>query len=165
MIEHFREVQRFRQWWIWLLVLIAPALFIWAFVQQIVLGNPWGNNPASDLVLIILGAIFGIGLPAFMYTIRLTTVVRDDGIYLRFFPFHFKWVRFPFEDIDTFEVLTYSPLRDYGGWGIRYGLKGKAYNVSGNKGVLLNLKDGKTVLIGSQRADELGYAVSECIHR
>jgi hypothetical protein len=161
--QHFRETQRFHQWWIWLLVLIAPAVSVWAFVQQIVFGNPWGNNPASDLVLIILVIVFGIGLPVFMYSLRLITEVRDDGIYVKFSPFHFNWVIFSFDDIDAWEVQTYNPLKDFGGWGIRYGWKGKAYNVHGNRGVLLSFKDGKSVLIGSQRADELGDAISEYV--
>ena len=40
---------------------------------------------------------------------------------------------------------------DYGGWGIRYGRKGKgkAYSVSGNSGVLLTFNNNKTILIGS----------------
>jgi TATA-box binding protein (TBP) (component of TFIID and TFIIIB) len=51
-------------------------------------------------------------------------------------------------------------LLEYGGWGIKYGRKGKAYNVSGNRGVQLVFKDGKQLLIGSQRAEELAEAIS-----
>jgi hypothetical protein len=40
------------------------------------------------------------------------------------------------------------------GWGAR-----KAYNVSGNRGVELTLQDGSTIMIGSQRADELEWAI------
>ena len=48
---------------------------------------------------------------------------------------------------------------DYGGWGIRRGRRGWAYNVSGNRGVLLQLENEKTLLIGSQRPDELAAAI------
>ena len=37
--------------------------------------------------------------------------------------------------------------------------RGKAYNVSGNEGVQLELTNGKRILIGSQRADELADAI------
>jgi len=63
------------------------------------------------------------------------TEVRDDGVYFRFFPLHLSFHRIGLEEIVRFEVQTYRPIRDYGGWGIRYGWKGKAYNVSGNRGV------------------------------
>ena len=59
------------------------------------------------------------------------------------------------------EASTYSLLKDYGGWGIRYGRKGKAYNVSGNKGVLLTLADGKNGLIGSKNHEVLCSAINE----
>jgi hypothetical protein len=62
--------------------------------------------------------------------------------------------------VKSHEVITYSPLRDYGGWGIRYGSKGKAYNVSGNRGVRLELSNGKRLLFGSQRPEELSEAVA-----
>ena len=160
-IARFREVQRFRQWWLWLLVLIPPALCLWAIIQQLVLGIPWGNNPASDAVLIVLVAVFGVGLPVFIYGVSLTTLVWSEGVYVRFFPFHLKWLVFPSGEIEAYEVCTYSPLKDYGGWGIRYGLKSKAYSVTGNRGVVLKLKNGKTVLIGSQSAELLRQALAE----
>ena len=46
----FSEKQRFRQWWLWLLVLISPVFLIWAIFQQVVMDVPFGNNPTSDLV-------------------------------------------------------------------------------------------------------------------
>jgi hypothetical protein len=65
--------------------------------------------------------------------------------------------------LKSHEAITYSPLRDYGGWGIRRGAKGKAYNVSGNHGVRLELSDGKRILIGSQRPEELSEAVAAAL--
>ena len=40
-------------------------------------------------------------------------------------------------------------------------MKGKAYNVSGNEGVLLHFYDKKPLLIGSQRAGELFEAIRQ----
>ncbi|NVL91956.1 MAG: hypothetical protein HWN71_02845 [Desulfobacterales bacterium] len=55
--------------------------------------------------------------------------------------------------------MTYNPLKDYGGWGIRYGRGGRAYNVSGNRGVYLELSNGKSLLIGSLQPEELARAI------
>ena len=159
----FSEKQRFRQWWLWLLVLISPVFLIWAIFQQVVMDAPIGNNPTSDLVLITLGLIFGIGLPGFIFVIRLDTEVSEGGVRIRFGPFHRRWVVFDFEAIQKAEAITYRPLTDYGGWGIRYGRKGKAYNVSGNTGVFLTMKDGKNVLIGSTNQDALCSRIQESL--
>ena len=144
-----------------MLVLIGPAISVWAIFQQLVLDSPFGNNPTPDYVFVVLVVIVGGGLPLFMYSTGLDTEVRDCGTCIRFRPFHRKWVVFGFESIQKAEASTYSPLKDYGGWGIRYGRKGKAYNVSGNKGVLLTLRDGKNVLIGSKNHEVLCSAINE----
>ena len=57
----FREVQKFRQTWVWVLVLgiLGPlvVLFGSGLVQQLGSGRPWGNRPMSDGGLIIASLI------------------------------------------------------------------------------------------------------------
>ena len=142
-----------------MLLLIFPVGSLWFLFQQIIMDSAVGNNPTSDLVLIVLVLVFGLGLPLFMYTTGLDTKVMESGVFIRFVPFHRKWVIFGFDSIQKAESITYSPIKDYGGWGIRYGKRGTAYNVSGNKGVLLSLADGKNVLIGSQSHEALFLAI------
>jgi TATA-box binding protein (TBP) (component of TFIID and TFIIIB) len=53
-------------------------------------------------------------------------------------------------------VREYAPLSEYGGWGLRYSVNhGKAYNVSGNQGVQLFFTNGKKLLIGTQKPEEI----------
>ncbi len=102
------------------------------------------------LVLLVLGGVIALFLFA-----ELTTQIDREGIHYRFFPFHFKFHLIPREMIDKAEVVTYKPLRDYGGWGIRFGSKGKAYNVRGDKGLQLSLQNGRQILFGTQKEQEL----------
>ena len=44
----FREVQRFRQWYVVLILAVVAVLQWWGFVTQIVLGRPFGSNPGPD---------------------------------------------------------------------------------------------------------------------
>jgi hypothetical protein len=154
--------------WVWLLIIPLSfgigGLFAWALVEQLVHGRPVGNQPMPDLMLMIMGPLFILlltGLLWFMWVARLVTEVREDGIYIRFHPFHRAFRGFLWEQVDSFETRTYRPIRDYGGWGIRRGSSGTAYNVSGNKGLQLALGDGGggRILIGSQHLDELALAV------
>ena len=156
----FKEVQRFRQWWVWLLVLLVCSVSWYGFIQQIVLKKPFGNNPAPDPVMIMLWVIFGIFFPALFYSLKLVTEVRYDGLYVRFFPLQFHSQKISYGEIKSFEIRTYSALKEYGGYGIRYGKKGKAYNVYGNKGIQLEFQDGKRLLIGTQRPEELLQAIA-----
>lgn len=161
---NFCEVQRFRNTWIWILVLpisvFLITLFGYGMVKQLILGDPWGSRPMSDAALAIVGRIavlFGIGLACLFYSMKLIAEVRNDGLYIRFFPLTHQKILF--EDIRGFKVRTYRPIREFGGWGIRYRSGSKAYNVSGNRGVQLELSNGKRLLIGSQRSEELARAI------
>jgi hypothetical protein len=66
-----------------------------------------------------------------------------------------------FSNIRKYEAITYSPLLNYGGWGIRKG----AYNVSGNKGVQFELYDDERFLIGTQKPEEFINAIHEAINK
>jgi len=147
----FREVQRFRQWWLWLIVTIGPLTIWYSTYRRFVLGEPLRKRATPDGLTLALWVLIGIGLPLLFYSARLVTEVRSDGLYLRFFPFHWSFLRFPFDSIKHSEARTYSPIGEYGGWGIRYGWNGKAYNVSGNQGIQFELHNGKRFLIGTQR--------------
>jgi hypothetical protein len=155
----YREVQRFRQPWLWLVVAGIFGITVLSVVQQIIMNRPFGQNTAPDTVITIIAVVFGLAFPVLFLVSNLTVEVRSDGLYYRFFPFHWSFHRVPAETLAKFEVRTYKPIREYGGWGIRYGHGSKAYNVSGNRGVMLELSDGQKLLIGSQKPDDLANAI------
>lgn len=155
----FREDQKFNQLWLWALILVPVAISWYAVIEQLIFGRPVGNNPASDSGTLIIWTLFGILLPLFMASLRLVTEVRRDGLYVRFHPFHRSYRKFLFDSIRSCKMQTYRPIRDYGGWGIRYGIKGKAYNVSGNMGLMVEFMDGQKLLIGSQQAERFAAAM------
>jgi hypothetical protein len=160
----FREVQRFRQWWIWLLV-YGIAIFAWVgFVQQIVLGQPFGANPAPDWAMWLIWVLFGIGFPLFFHALKLVVEVLEDSIHIRYIPLASR--KIPFHEINRFEARTYGPIREYGGWGIRWWGKHRlAYSVSGDRGVELTLDGGRRVMIGSQRSEELAWAIARALDK
>lgn len=162
----FREVQKMNQIWIWLIIAISIVLSWYGAYQQLLLGKPFGENPAPDWIILLLLLVFGILFPVFFHSIKLVTEVRTDGLYIRFYPFHRSFKTFPFETIQNYDVRTYNPIRDYGGWGIRYGLKGKAYTTAGNRGVLFEFVDGKKVkklMVGSQVPEKLSEIIKKTI--
>jgi hypothetical protein len=159
----FEEEQRPRQPLLWLLLLGMTLLFGYGFVQQIVFRRPWGMNPAPDWGMALIAACV-IAFDALFYSLRLITLVRSDGLYIRFFPLHPSFVKIPLEDMVRCEAVAYRPLREYFGWGIRYGRGGKAYNVSGNRGVRLVYASGRHLLIGSQRPEELAEALEQLLN-
>jgi Family of unknown function (DUF6141) len=153
----FREVQQFRQWWLWLVLAPGPLLIGYRAYHSLILGT----HPQPGKLQLFFWLVAGAGLPILLYSLRLVTEVRSDGLYLRFIPFHLSFLGFPANGIRSFEARTYSPIREFGGWGIRYGWNGKAYNVSGNQGVQLELHDGKRILVGTQQPMEFVSAMKK----
>ncbi|MDI6873125.1 DUF6141 family protein [Candidatus Solincola sp.] len=160
----FREEQRFHQWWIYALVLGTAGFAWYAFLRQVVLRRPLGNRPSPDWLMVLTWLLMGIGFPWLFLSARLVVEVREDGLHYRYYPFHRRWHRLAREEIAEAEARTYRPILEYGGWGIRWGWRGgRAFNVSGNRGVQLRLRDGRRVLFGSRRPEELEVALRKIL--
>jgi hypothetical protein len=160
----FTEKQYFRQTWLWVPVVLLAGLSWYGFIQQVVYRKPFGTHPAPDSVLLVIWAVFGLGFPIFFLSFGLTTELREDGLQIRFSPFYRRFIGL--QDIQSFAVKEYHPIKDYGGWGVKWSSKhGMAYNVSGNRGVQLELRDGKRVLIGSQKPELLAGALEGLLPR
>lgn len=156
----FYEEQRITQKWLHLIIFGIAALMWYGAFQQIILGIPFGNNPGPDWLVILMWLLIGIGLPIFWLRFRLILAVYDDHIVVRFPPIFTR--RIPIADIYQVEVRDYRPVREYGGWGLRGGFgHGKAYNMNGNHGVQLSMKDGERILLGTQRPDDLADAIKD----
>ncbi|RZJ81404.1 MAG: hypothetical protein EOO47_04415 [Flavobacterium sp.] len=152
----FTERQKFRQWWLGLILLAINVLFLFGIYKQVIGKEQFGNNPMSNTGLLISAGITLL-LTFVMLNFRLDTLIKDDGIYVRFFPFHLSFKYYSWQSLTKTYVRTYSPIAEYGGWGLRMGLfgKGMAYNVSGNKGLQLEFSNGKKLLIGTNKPEEI----------
>jgi hypothetical protein len=154
----FEEEQSFRQTWVWPLMLGVLVLLV------IVLGFVLFQAPHQPGVspgVITLGIVLVLEIAAawLVYAMKLTVRLDGEALHVRFFPLVKKDI--PLGEIARWEARTYRPILEYGGWGIRCGWKGMAYNVSGNRGVQLKLANGKRLLIGSQRPEELAATISQ----
>lgn len=146
-MSYFHEEQRFRQWWIWALLAVAalPVLVVVA-TRGVVL-----SVIVVPLLLFASGALFAFA--------RLVVDVDREAVTVAF---HLLWPkrRIPLAAIRKAEATTYRALIDYGGYGVRLGLRGWAWSVSGNQGVVVETNDGSRLMIGSQRPKELEGAIA-----
>jgi hypothetical protein len=154
----YHEEQRFGQWWIWILVVVPAGLAWWPFIAQIIGGEPVGQNPAPDWLVLVIWLFIGIGLPVLFGLAALVIEVRPGLVLVRFRPFSRRSIAIG--DVERVEARTYSAMKEYGGWGIKgWSKQNVAYNVSGNRGAELTLRDGRRIMLGSRRAEELAEVI------
>jgi len=154
----FSEVQRFRQPVLLAFVGLAAALQWALVVYYLVLGRSFGDEPPSNLAVLLPWALLGVALPLAVWRLRLVTEVSPSGVRIALEPFSRRHIA-PAE-IDGCRVVRYRPLRDFGGWGARWASGGRrAYSTGGRTGVEVDLRDGTQVVLGSRRPEELAEAI------
>ncbi|MFN8280158.1 MAG: hypothetical protein U0V49_07730 [Saprospiraceae bacterium] len=158
--DSYFERQSFRQWWLWTILFGTAALFIYGLVHQLYFGLPWGDRPMSNAMLIGF-TILVCGILLLFWLTTLETIISKDGIAVRFFPFILRYKNFSWNELSTVQLREYSAIREFGGWGLRWGFfgRGSAYIVRGDRGLQLIFKNGKKLLIGTQKEEALRRAL------
>jgi hypothetical protein len=157
----FREEQYF-DWRVYALIA--------SLVLSTGLGLLWSTDHLSwqaipDLLRsaqIALGGLLGLAAPVFLVVmlLHMTTEVTptDLRVWFGWIPVYRRVVAV--DEIRRIEVVSYRPIAEYGGWGIRSGPDGeRVLTARGNRGVRLELVDGSRLLIGSQRPEALATAL------
>lgn len=139
----FKEKQVLPRIWLFVFLLLIPLVLYIKFHHE---GFDVAGLLISISVLVALSVLFIFS--------KLETIVRQDGIQYRLFPFQWSMRKISRDEIAEVFVRKYSPLLEYGGWGLRWGLNGKAINIRGNMGIQLVLKNGTRILIGTSNAEE-----------
>ena len=95
----------------------------------------------------------------FFLSLKLKTRIDEKGIYYQFYPIHLSYRIILWNEISSCYVRKYNAIFEYGGWGFKNSLRikksGKSYTVKGKIGLQLALKNGKKILIGTQKKEEI----------
>lgn len=154
----FSEEQSFPQFRV-RVTLALPPIFVTALaVWQLGFGHKMGRYPISNGGLIVLTALLW-GVYLRLITVSLSTEIGEAEIVVRMKGFHRKRT-IPLDGVRTVKIVTYDPVKDFGGYGIRKTKSGEAMVARGNRGVRLEMKDGTMVVIGSLRAEALAAAIA-----
>ncbi|HLT07310.1 MAG TPA: hypothetical protein VK014_07265 [Cyclobacteriaceae bacterium] len=156
----FKESQKFNQPWVWLIIVTSYILVHFWGIQDLLRGHAYDSEP-------FIGALVGIVLMNLLVllfaTMKLETRIDLRGIHFRYRPLIHSWRSIHWEEMKSVEVKSYSPWL-YGGWGIRLSLLGWAYNVRGNKGIVIKKKNGRRLLIGTQIPEAAQNAIHQLMN-
>ncbi len=151
----FIEEQKFTQIWLFL------GLAIIFIMVTIPIVKDW-NTISQGSVREILSNTGGVLVLLFVFVLfnffKLKTRIDEKGIYYQYLPFHFSYRFLPWDVITKCYVRNYNAIFEYGGWGLKFSFrksKGKSFTVKGNIGLQIVLHNGKNILIGTQKKEEL----------
>ena len=130
-----------------LAIIVALVMFISAYFV-------WPAIPWLSVILAIIGISFLLTYGGF------GTVVTMDMISVKMGIIGIPLLRLKTAEIISLEVLTFSPLHDFGGYGIRFNAGMRAYYLQGDSGVKIGMAGGKKYLIGSDRPERLATVIS-----
>ncbi|MCL6494494.1 MAG: hypothetical protein K6T54_06895, partial [Ignavibacterium sp.] len=71
----FMERQRFKQWWLWLIVLGINGIFLFGVFKQVIGGQQFGDKPIINSGLLIATGLTII-LTILFVNFRLDTIIR-----------------------------------------------------------------------------------------
>lgn len=145
----------------------AGFLFWSVILGVLAAGWTGGVGPIRGPVghLVFTGGIFGIAGFVWLFLVGLTVEVTEDGVRVglgngRLFLGFVSWA-----EVDDVEAVTYRPLRDFGGWGLRMSGRKTAWTASGDEAVVLRLDDGRQVYVGTTNAKRLEERIRTTLAR
>lgn len=155
--QEFSEVQRFKAWWLYVLTFSLVALSVGIAVYQVTFDIPVGDNPMSNVGVVIVAIVIVLMVLAIL-SLRLRTRFDAHGVVLSFKPLTQRKVSW--DQVDRLEMVDYG----FVGYGIRWSRTyDVVYNAHGRIGLLLYLKNGRKLCIGTQKADELEIFLRELV--
>ena len=152
----FSEKQKFRQFFLWLILFGFFSFFITIIYIEVIAGGQFGTKPMPNIWL-FFGLGISIVISVIFVVVRLETIIKQDGIYVRFFPIQREYKKYEWSQINKLYIRKYSAIKEYGGWGLRVGRIGigNALNVSGNQGLQIETTDNSKMLICTHKPEEL----------
>jgi len=151
----FSEQQKIREPWIWVILFFVFGGLVAASLIDL-LRN--GDEEAILGVYIMLGAFTFITL--LFAVVKLDVVITTEGINIKFSPFHRSYRNYRWEEVVGAKVVKYSPVT-YRGWGVKMRGRTTAYNFFSSRGLLLELRNGRRIMIGTKKRLELEHALEK----
>ena len=133
------------------LAVVVPLLMV------VVAVTAWTEVPWLSVLI----APVGIALTLVHGGFR--TLVTREAVTVRMGMLGIHLLRLKTSDIISAKLHDFSPLKDFGGYGIRFNKEMKAYFLKGDRGVKITTRVGKKYLIGSDHPERLVTVISAVV--
>jgi hypothetical protein len=155
----YSETQRFSNLrWLWVLMvglLLAEVLVVLPGLM---------DNPS---LLIVTMAISLIPIVLILVVFRYELTIDHSGIKYRFIPRLIRWRVIPFADVQFYTLQEKRTLYEkiQIGYSKNLFLKNEIINITGNKYLVLELKSGARVKLGTENADTMAQVLKKLMSK
>jgi len=157
---YFKEIQKVSLNWKWVLFIALYILMAWALVEQFY----EHKYDIPGVISIVFSIVIIVFFNVIILCTKLETEINQNSISYQFKPFHRKPRVIELGDISEIYLRQFKPYKEYGGYGIQRKLKyGQSFTVSGRSGLQIIIKNGKKILIGTQKPKEIETIVKKLI--
>jgi hypothetical protein len=146
---YFREEQRLAIWAVLAVLIALPAVAAGVALSR-ALGGPAAHAGLPYLMIALVAFLM-----VWISRAKLITEVRGDGLSIRFqrlWPERF----IPWSDVRHAESIPLTTNQQ----GVHWKPGQTTYNAGGGRGVRIELSDGRTVVLGSRKAEQLRVAIT-----
>ncbi len=133
------------------LAVIVPLIMV------IVAVTAWSEVPWLSVLMALVGIALVLPYGGFR------TLVTREAVTVRMGMLGIRLLKLKIPDIASAELHSFQPLKDFGGYGIRFNGEMKAYYLRGNRGVKITTRAGKKYLIGTDHPERLATVISTII--
>ncbi|QRQ61101.1 hypothetical protein [Sphingobacterium multivorum] len=146
----YREKQKITSSLFWIIQIGLNILFVAEFIVQVVLGQPFGNVPAGN-ILFIAGAPLSVLFTVYFLLIKMELRITSREIQFRFFPLYPHFVIIPWYAIKEAYLVEHKRTKFYRIYGLDL-LRNRNYFVlQGRYSLRVILKSGKILYLGQKK--------------
>jgi hypothetical protein len=108
-----KEQSHFGNWWLWVMLWVFILFFGYAFIQQIILSKPLGDELLGDNVIIGFMIFFSVIL-TIMWLTKLSIHIKEEGFEYQFFPWHKKPILLSWDKIQSVKTREVIVMGEFG---------------------------------------------------
>ena len=96
-----------------------------------------------------------------VFGLKLKWTISKDSFTFKYNPFYNKWRKIPLAEIKKIETMRINPLKEFGGWGFRYGKLGQAFTTTGRMIIHIETVEGQKFNFSVSNAEKADIAIKE----
>lgn len=159
-INPYREVQRFSQVrWLWFVLIALLIVELLIFVPVL------DEDENNALLLVLSLAALLLPLILILFVFKFEFAIDEEGIHYRFIPKIIRWKTIAVGSIESFQVKEKESWFEK----LHYGFHRNIFrniitiNITGNKYLVLSLRSGGTLKLGTENGDSVAYTLKKLL--